>query len=381
MNLRRRDLLRSAPFAVPALKARLAQASVPEDSMAGMNVILFLTDQERVIERVIQHFPPGWEERNLPGMTRLRQHGLSFNRAFCTSCMCSPSRASLFTGYFPAQHGVVDTLSFGTGFSADEPVLPRALPNMATVFEAAGYDVAYKGKWHLSKPLGDPADPEAWKPADIATYGFDRWDPPDAGENREISQFGGGDADNDGRIMRGRGDAADGEEGVLQYLRSIAPGRQPFFLVVSLVNPHDVLAYPRIWQDGGYDSDPWLDGEIGLPPTVDEDLATKPAAQRWFNSWLNLGLGPLRDEVEQRNYVNFYANLMKAADAALVEVLDTLDETGLLEDTLIVRTSDHGEMGMAHGGMRQKSFNVYEESLRVRKIRGALTVPVPVNRD
>jgi hypothetical protein len=47
VNLRRRDLLRSAPFAVPALKARLAQASVPEDSIAGMNVILFLTDQER----------------------------------------------------------------------------------------------------------------------------------------------------------------------------------------------------------------------------------------------------------------------------------------------------------------------------------------------
>ena len=52
---------------------------------------------------------------------------------------------------------------------------------------------------------------------------------------------------------------------MLQYLRSVAPGQQPFFLVVSLVNPHDVLAYPRIWQDGGYDSDAWLDGEIGLP--------------------------------------------------------------------------------------------------------------------
>ena len=154
MNFRRRDLLRSAPFAVPALKARLAQASAPaEESIAGMNVILFLTDQERAI----QHFPLAGRSENLPGMTRLRQHGLSFNRAFCTSCMCSPSRASLFTGYLPAQHGVVDTLSFGTGFSADEPVLPRDLPNMATVFEAAGYDVAYKGKWHLSKPLGDPA--------------------------------------------------------------------------------------------------------------------------------------------------------------------------------------------------------------------------------
>jgi arylsulfatase A-like enzyme len=361
LSLRRRDLLRSAPFAVPALKVRLAQASTSVESVAGMNVILFLTDQERAI----QHFPPGWEERNLPGMTRLRRYGLSFDRAFCNSCMCSPSRATLFTGYFPAQHGVVDTLSFGTRFSPDEQVLPRDLPNMATVFEAAGYDVAYKGKWHLSKPLGDPDDPRAWAPADVATYGFDRWDPPDAGENRDISQFGGGDADNDGRIMGGRGDANAGEEGVLQYLRSVAPGRQPFFLVVSLVNPHDVLAYPRIWQDGGYDSDPWLDGEIDLPPTVDEDLSTKPAAQRRFNTWTNLGLGPLRNAEEQRNYVNFYGNLIKAADAALVEVLDTLDETGLLDNTLIVRTSDHGELGMAHGGMRQKSFNVYEESLRV----------------
>jgi arylsulfatase A-like enzyme len=183
VNLPRRDFLRSAPFAVPALKARLAQAAPPADSIAGMNVILFLTDQERAI----QHFPPGWEGRNLPGMTRLRRHGLSFDRAFCNSCMCSPSRATLFTGYFPAQHGVVDTLSFDTRFSADEHVLPRNLPNMATVFEAAGYDVAYKGKWHLSKPLGDLDDPEAWTPADVATYGFGRWDPPDAGENRDIS--------------------------------------------------------------------------------------------------------------------------------------------------------------------------------------------------
>ena len=361
MNLRRRDLLRSAPFAVPALRTRLAQATTTADSVAGMNVIFFLTDQERAS----QHFPPGWEERNLPGMTRLRRHGLSFERAFCNTCMCSPSRASLFTGYFPAQNGVTDTLSFGTRFSRAERVLPRDLPNMATVFEAAGYDVAYKGKWHLSKPLADPDDPADWTPADVATYGFDRWDPPDAGENRDISQFGGGDADNDGRIMRSRGDAADGEEGVLQYLRSVAPGRQPFFLVVSLVNPHDVLAYPRIWQDGGYDAETWLDGEIDLPSTVDEDLSTKPSAQWRFNAWANLGLGPLRDQTEQRNYVNFYGNLIKAADAALVEVLDTLDETGLLDDTLIVRTSDHGEMGMAHGGMRQKSFNVYEESLRV----------------
>ena len=146
---------------------------------------------------------------------------------------------------------------------------------------------------------------------------------------------------------------------------TVARQQQPFFLVVSLVNPHDVLAYPRTWQDGGYDSDAWLAGEIELPETVDEQLVTKPTAQQQFLQRVNAGLGPLRGAEDRRNYVNFYANLMKSADRALVQVLDTLQELNLLDDTLIVRTSDHGEMAMAHGGMRQKSFNVYEETLRV----------------
>jgi arylsulfatase A-like enzyme len=163
VTLKRRDLIRAAPFVLPALKAHPANAAKTSAPAAGMNVILFLSDQERAI----QHFPDGWEEKNLPGSMRLREHGLSFERAFCNSCMCSPSRATLFTGLFPAQHGVTDTLSFGTRFSAKERVLPRDLPNMATVFAEAGYEVAYKGKWHLSKPLAAPDDPAAWTPEDL----------------------------------------------------------------------------------------------------------------------------------------------------------------------------------------------------------------------
>ena len=74
--------------------------------LGGKNVILFLTDQERAI----QHFPPNWMRENLPGMRRLRRHGLSFETACTAACMCSPSRSSLMTGYFPAQHGVKYTL-------------------------------------------------------------------------------------------------------------------------------------------------------------------------------------------------------------------------------------------------------------------------------
>ena len=71
-----------------------------------MNVLVFLTDQQRAI----QHFPPGWSERNLPGLTRLQEHGLTFDNAFTNACMCSPARSTLMSGYFPAQHGVKYTL-------------------------------------------------------------------------------------------------------------------------------------------------------------------------------------------------------------------------------------------------------------------------------
>ena len=66
-----------------------------------------------------------------------------------------------------------------------------------------------------------------------------------------------------------------------------------------------------------------------------------------------------------RNYLNFYGNLMRSSDSYLVNVLDKLEETGLFDDTLVVRTADHGEMGLAHGGLRQKNFNFYEEATRV----------------
>jgi choline-sulfatase len=326
-------------------------------SVEGMNVLIFLTDQERAI----QHFPRGWARKNLPGLERLRRHGLSFTRAFCNACMCSPSRATMMTGYFPAQHGVKWTLEQNMSPPANpQAEMPLDLPNLATVMAAAGYSTPYKGKFHLTKP----ANPDGtYVPEDVDQYGFQRWNPPDAGENQAPSQFGGGDADNDGRFMNDDGSVMNGDEGVIAYLKSDAAKQGPFFLVVSLVNPHDVLAYPSTAMDNGYNPS-WLVGDIRLPATVDEDLSTKPAVQRQFLDLTNIGLGKL-DKAQQRNYINFYGNLIKSSDNYLVQVLDTLVEQGLLENTLIIRTADHGEMGLAHGGQRQKNFNFYEESLRI----------------
>jgi choline-sulfatase len=163
--------------------------------------------------------------------------------------------------------------------------------------------------------------------------------------------------------MNSVGDIDDGTEGALQYLNSTAAQQQPFFMVISLVNPHDVLFYPSTYIDAGYD-DSWLEGEIRLPATVNEDLSTKPSVQKQFLRLFN-ATGPLPTPQLKRDYLNFYGNLMKASDAYLVDVLDALTETGLLNDTVIIRTADHGEMGLAHGGLRQKNFNFYEESLCV----------------
>jgi arylsulfatase A-like enzyme len=357
--LSRRELLRrSAAVAGSALVlGRVPGALAAERRrVAGMNIIVFITDQERAI----QHFPRDWARRHLPGLTRMQRHGLTFENAFCNACMCSPSRATLLTGYFPAQHGVKYTLEEEMPDDQYPQVeLPPGFKNLASVMSAAGYNVVYKGKWHLSKPAH-----QQFEPSDLAEYGFARWNPPDAGANQDIDQDGGGSVNNDGRFMSQQGAAPTGNEGVLQYLTSVAPGQQPFFLVVSLVNPHDVLLYPRHYLDGGYDHS-WLEGEIELPATVDEDLSTKPIVQREFLRLMNIGTGRLDTHDRKRAYINFYGNLMKVCDEYVVDVLHTLTAHNLLDNTLVIRTSDHGEMGLAHGGARQKNFNFYEETLRV----------------
>jgi arylsulfatase A-like enzyme len=325
--------------------------------VAGKNVILFLTDQERAI----QHFPPNWLRQNLPGMRRLRRHGLSFETACTAACMCSPSRSSLMTGYFPAQHGVKYTLEENMPATEyPQTNLPTDLPNLGTVMKAAGYHVAYKGKWHCSKP----ATPGNAVPDDLEKYGFERWDPPDAGANQSVPEAGGGYINNDGRFVESKGQDSAGAEGVLEYLDSVATLQQPFFLVISLVNPHDVLFYPsRTFEEAGYDES-WLAGEIEVPPTNEEDLSSKPTVQEEFLKIFNL-TGKPRKDAEKRAYLSFYGNLMRSSDNYLVNVLDKLEAKGLYDDTLIIRTSDHGEMGLSHGGLRQKNFNFYEETMKV----------------
>jgi choline-sulfatase len=387
------------------------------------NLLLLITDQQRRA----RHWPeePGWLASLMPNDAELARTGVSFRNAICNTAMCSPSRATLLSGVFPARHGVELTLTaadlrpdprntpgvlaamagtlsrgeapplrvlqqFGRGAlrldqsTGGEQELPASIPTMATLLAKRGYHVAYKGKWHLTHPSGGEGSLlGGWSALDSErlerVYGFHDWEAPDAGENAKAEHFGGG--------IAGEGEGWDEV-----YTRQVESwlGREqlpePFCLVVSLVNPHDVLGYPASYEAGGYSRDEFRELGVGLPPTFDENLKGKPAVHALTRMGMAAYMGALRNREQQLDYVNFYAYLHSKIDEKIGRVLGALGDPGdpasLRSRTVIARCADHGEMGLSHGGLRQKTFNVYEETINIPLvISNPVLFPEPVETD
>jgi choline-sulfatase len=344
---------------------------------AKPNIIVILTDQERYPI----HWPQGWVMKNLPSTARLQQHGLTFNRAYAASSECSPSRAVLMTSEYSPINQVPHT--------PPVPSLPSAKQLMdigSLLKEQAGYEVVWKGKWHLNIAVdGD----YQWSEEDIANlqnrYDISQWNPPDAGNAGLVIQpvlgggtfpglstIGGGYANNDGRYLQGMSNDDPKQtpgygESVLDYLakvKAIAPDqRKPFCLFISLVNPHDVWVYPTAWQEAGYQQEEFSQLGIDLPSNFADDLTTKPSIQLRAREAYN-ARSPLQDAIAEMEYINFYAYLHKVVDNHIEMILNTLDAAGLTENTIIFRTTDHGELGLSHG-MRGKAYTAYEEMIHI----------------
>ena len=366
------------------------------------NLILLITDQQRQP----QHWPedPAWLDQLMPNDAELRRTAMTFSHGFTATAMCSPSRASMLTGKRPSRHGVTLTLTEGDLWpdhrhapvalrmfatlaarrqiparrllgsfvrntlrlpprSGHEPELPPGIDTVATLLRKSGYHVALKGKWHLSKPLHDGEWSEDDPPRIERDYGFSEWQPPDAGGDTKAEHFGGGNVG-----TSGEGWDEDYTRQAEAWLSQEALP-EPFCLIFSLVNPHDVLGYPGSYIAGGYEPGEFRDLGVPLPATLDEDLARKPDVQALSRVGMDNYLGPLVDRQAQQDYVDFYAHLHRVVDEKIGRLLGALgdpDDLGSLRSrTVIVRTSDHGEMGLAHGGLRQKVFNAYEETVRV----------------
>jgi len=383
------------------------------------NFMIVITDQQSAKP----YWPERWEKENLPAMQWLRENGMSFNRAITNSCTCSPARVTMLTGLYPAQHGVTEVLEFDNitriiedvtgGPDAEQKPAPQQvtqalslnikerrqqgmspnLQNLGKILKTAGYDVVFKGKWHLTKPANyvRSLGQKYWTDTDAEQlaerWGFDGWTMPDAGDNLAVENMGGGTIRNDQRFIDGHGQSAKygddiplakrEHDSVVHFLET-CDGDKPFCLIVSLVNPHDVLAYPGtaagalpdgtpLYQAAGYRDEEFMHLPIDRPPTWNEDLSTKPQAQTQFRVVSNQGGGTISadDEKAQLAYCRFYAYLCKHVDHQIMEVIEALKCSKHFDDTVIVRLSDHGDMAMSHGLQRQKMFNVYEETLNV----------------
>lgn len=317
-----------------------------------------MSDQER--QR--NWLPPSVQ---LPWRDRLRAEGLELTRHYTHSSPCSPSRASLFTGQYLAQHGVVDNV-----IMPEHKELDPAVPTIGSILDRAGYRSSYIGKWHLSQS----ATP------DMAAYGFADWD----GNDRHFMGWAGTGVHFDPII------AAN----AASWLRANATGgAKPWFLTVALVNPHDVMWFPI--DQPGYDQRhpdevrkarkilewaKWKDDDVlpifdtgydevceELPPNFGDDLLDKPAAQRQWRWDQQHGLWGYIDPSDKKawlRHLDYYVKLQQMADTSLGTVLGALEESGAYDDTIIIFTSDHGDMCGSHG-LRSKGPFVYEEIMHV----------------
>ncbi|KQW52778.1 sulfatase [Nocardioides sp. Root1257] len=346
------------------------------------DVVILMTDEERAAPSYEGPELAAWRERTLAGTRWFREHGVSFERHYTGSLACVPSRPTIFTGQYPDVHGVTQT--DGLGKSADDSRmrwLPRGeVPTLGNWFRAAGYDTHYDGKWHISHadlhtpdgrrvetntPSGEvvPDAVQQYVDADpLAPYGFSGWVGPEP-HGASLSDSG----------LRRDPLIADRLVAWLEdrYQRRRAgdpDALRPFLLVASFVNPHDIVLFPK-WVRRMPIAPSHLDPpHVTEPPTANEDLALKPAAQIAFRESYPSAYGPpsaigriYRSKAQA--YRDLYYRLHAEADAPLDRVRRTV--TAGSTEAVLVRTSDHGDLLGAHGGLHQKWFNLYDEATRV----------------
>lgn len=355
--------------------------------MSDFNFLFIMVDQERY--PVVYETPElkKWRKRYLKAYERLRNRGLEFKNHYAGSTACVPSRATLYTGQYPSLHGVSQT--DGVAKSAFDPDMfwldLHTVPTIGDYFRLAGYQTFWKGKWHASQAdiiipgthdsflsynsdsgVPVPKNERLYERANnLREYGFDAWVGPEP-HGRNPRNSGSSAAKGiSGRDVVYKKQAVDLIRKLdLEYADTPEKKRRPWFIMCSFVNPHDIAIFGAASQRSdqfSFKVDPSVP-YIPPAPTANESLATKPSAQASYRRIYPLALQPLADTLFYRQ---LYYSLQLEVDRQVNAVLDALMKSSFYQNTIVIFTSDHGELLGAHGGLFQKWYQAYEEAIHV----------------
>jgi arylsulfatase A-like enzyme len=324
-----------------AFIARSAAAAEPAGSPRAArrpNVLFIVTDDQR------------WDCVSLnprsiiatPHTDRLGHEGVYFPNHFCTTSLCSPSRASMLSGLYAHAHGVVNNF---TEYPDDMPTWPRAL-------QAAGYETAYIGKYHMGEDNDD------------VRGGFD-WFVTHKGQGKYFDtefRFHGGER----RVVKGYYTTVVTDMAI-DWLKE-RKGEKPWALLVGHKAPHSFY-YPEPKYEGAYDyvNVPYPQSAFRLD---DKDSYYRERLDTWHGIY-----GPLFDYRKDwpdrsREGVREFAAMVRAYWSTILSIDDSvgrmyeyLKETGQLDDTLFVFTSDNGILNGEHGMIDKRT--AHEPSMRI----------------
>ncbi len=283
--------------------------------MERPNVLFILTDQQSARAMSCAANP----HLHTPHMDALAASGTRFAQAYCAAPVCGPSRASLATGRLPHETGVL----------VNNMTPDPSIANVGELFQRAGYHTAWSGRWHL----------------------------PDHGP-----QIRGFSCLHDQSVPLGRGATGDPHvtDAAINFLQQ--QHHQPFFLGISLCNPHDICGWitdaPTPPTD--HNALPPLPPNFAIDPQEPEFIATCRRRTYYGQEGIHTQNWT---ELQWRTYLDAYYRFTEEVDAQVGRLLHTLHATGLENDTLILFTSDHGEGMAAHHWVVK--LMLYEEPTRV----------------
>lgn len=294
------------------------------------NIIFLLTDDHRYDAL---GFLKGQSFLQTPNLDAMARNGVHLKNAFVTTALCSPSRASILTGLYAHQHGVVDN---------NNPVSNKLI-FVSQYLQKAGYETAMIGKWHMGGEFDDPQ------------RGFDHW-VSFKGQGTYLPSKNGFNVD--GKKVPQKGYITDElTDYALDWLKT-RKGDKPFMLYLSHKGVHADFVPAERHQDS-------FKNETFVAPQTMNPLNVKDAPM-WVrnqrNSWHGVDF-PYHSELDIAAYYKLYAETLRGVDDSVGRVMAWLKETGKLGDTLVIYMGDNGFAFGEHGLIDKRT--AYEESMRV----------------